>query len=98
MSVSATAVLLSAREAAEQLGVCERTVRRWIAAGQLAAVKQGRAFRIALGDLEPLRRPRPERPTAVVGPPRPVMFRPPLAGEAAALADLARELRAELLR
>jgi excisionase family DNA binding protein len=99
MSVSATAPYLSAREAAEQLGVCERTVRRWIAAGQLAAVKQGRAFRIALGDLEPLRRTVSEQPTAIVQLAVPAVSRPPAAAdEAAELADLARELQDELLR
>lgn len=42
---------LSAHEAADELGVHERTVRRWIAAGILAAVRPGTGksrFRIAI--------------------------------------------------
>jgi excisionase family DNA binding protein len=41
---------LSAREVAVSLGVAERTVRRWIAAGELPARRQGRAFAIELRD------------------------------------------------
>jgi len=38
--------LLSIKEAAKRLGVNERTVRRWIEAGQIRAVKkQGRGGR-----------------------------------------------------
>ena len=39
---------VTAREAAEELGVVERTVRRWIGAGELPAEKQGGAFAIDL--------------------------------------------------
>jgi excisionase family DNA binding protein len=39
---------VTAREAAEELGVVERTVRRWIGAGELAAEKKGGAFVIDL--------------------------------------------------
>jgi excisionase family DNA binding protein len=40
---------LSARAAAARCGVSERTVRRWIAAGLLAADKTGGAFLVDLG-------------------------------------------------
>jgi excisionase family DNA binding protein len=39
---------VTARQAAEELGVVERTVRRWIGAGELPAEKQGGAFVIDL--------------------------------------------------
>ncbi len=39
--------LLSAREAAAQLGVTERTIRRAIARGELVASRHGRAYRIS---------------------------------------------------
>jgi excisionase family DNA binding protein len=42
--------LYNAREVAEALGVTERTVRRWITAGQLPAIKAGRAFQIRIED------------------------------------------------
>jgi excisionase family DNA binding protein len=41
---------VTARQAAEALGVTERTVRRWIENGRLPAKKVGRSFRIALDD------------------------------------------------
>lgn len=53
MTVSALPLYLSAREAAARCGVDERTVRRWIASGRLAADKCGGTFRIALLDLTP---------------------------------------------
>ncbi|TML58514.1 MAG: helix-turn-helix domain-containing protein [Actinobacteria bacterium] len=37
-------------EVAVRLGVAERTVRRWIAAGELPAHRDGRAFAIRLRD------------------------------------------------
>jgi excisionase family DNA binding protein len=40
--------VVTAREAAEELGVVERTVRRWIGAGELPAEKRGGAFVIDL--------------------------------------------------
>lgn len=40
--------LVSAVEAAEALGVSERTIRRWIHAGVLTGVRTGRAFEIDL--------------------------------------------------
>lgn len=44
--------LLSAHAAAARLGVSDRTVRRWIAAGRLRADKAEGEFRIALEDLD----------------------------------------------
>jgi excisionase family DNA binding protein len=38
----------TARQTADELGVAERTVRRWISSGDLAAEKQGGAFLIDL--------------------------------------------------
>lgn len=39
---------VTAKEAAEELGVVERTVRRWIGCGELPAEKRGGAFVIDL--------------------------------------------------
>jgi excisionase family DNA binding protein len=44
---------LSARAAAELAGVDERTVRRWVQSGQLAADKRGGRFRIPRSALGP---------------------------------------------
>jgi excisionase family DNA binding protein len=41
---------MSAQECALYLGVAERTVRRWIARGDLPAEKRGRSFVIRLAD------------------------------------------------
>jgi excisionase family DNA binding protein len=41
---------VNAREAAEILGVAERSVRRWISTGRLPAVKEGRSFVIKLDE------------------------------------------------
>jgi excisionase family DNA binding protein len=49
---SAPPPLLSAQEVADQLGVAERTVRRWIQSGKLPAKKTGRSFAIRLEDVE----------------------------------------------
>jgi excisionase family DNA binding protein len=38
-------------EVAERLGVCARTVRRWISAGDLIVHRVGHVVRIAEGDL-----------------------------------------------
>ncbi len=43
---------LSARAAAGELGVNERTVRRWIDQGQIAAVKVRGSYRIAVEEIE----------------------------------------------
>lgn len=42
----------SARETAERLGVTERTVRRWIASGDLAAEKEGGIFHVRPWDAD----------------------------------------------
>lgn len=49
---SAARTTYNAQEVAEHLGVAERTVRRWIAAGTLPARKVGRSFEIRVEDLE----------------------------------------------
>ena len=48
--------LVTAREAAEELGVVERTVRRWIGGGELTADKRGGAFVIDLDDAREVHR------------------------------------------
>jgi excisionase family DNA binding protein len=45
---------LSAQEIAEELGVTERTVRRWVAAGLLHASRRGRTFQISLEEARAL--------------------------------------------
>jgi excisionase family DNA binding protein len=62
---AATRSTLSAQQAAEQLGVAERTVRRWIASGQLPAEKTGRSFAIRIEDLERVLGPSVRRRIAV---------------------------------
>src|SRR5581483_1330609 len=58
---------VTAKEAAEELGVVERTVRRWIGAGNLDAEKRGGAFVIDLDAArEVLRRSRSGRTIAAV--------------------------------
>jgi excisionase family DNA binding protein len=44
---------VSAAEAGRLCGVTERTVRRWVAAGHLAADMSGPTLRIAVADLQP---------------------------------------------
>ena len=44
---------LSARQAAARCGVSERTLRRWIVSGRLAAAQENGAFRIKPEDLAP---------------------------------------------
>ena len=58
---SSVSAVLSAREAAESLGVDERTVRRAIARGALPAEKHGRSFHIPIEAIEAYRRGGPER-------------------------------------
>ena len=43
--------LLSVAEVAEVMGICERTVRRRIASGDLPALRDGRALRVRPSDL-----------------------------------------------
>lgn len=42
--------LLTAQEVARQLGVADKTIRRWIADGRLPAEKHGTVYAIRLGD------------------------------------------------
>jgi excisionase family DNA binding protein len=55
-SIASPVRYLTAREAAGYCRVSTKTVLRWLESGRLQAEKRGRAFRIALADLEPLRR------------------------------------------
>lgn len=50
---AAAPIYLSARDAAARCGVSERTVRRWIVKGRLAADRDGREFRISPDALNP---------------------------------------------
>src|SRR5687768_6444992 len=63
---------MSARDAGARLNLSERTIRRAITRGELAAVKRGTSFRIAAADLEryATRRTRPEVPLTPPGPVR----------------------------
>src|SRR3954470_1618861 len=47
--------ILSAREAAAELGISERTIRRAILRGELAAIKEGRSFNITSAALDDYR-------------------------------------------
>ena len=51
---------LSLTEAAERAGLHYMTVYRYVRTGRLPATRQGREWRVALGDLDALRSP-PER-------------------------------------
>lgn len=48
----AAAPLLSIKQAATRLGVCTKTLIRWIEAGDLPAFKIGRQWRISRKDLD----------------------------------------------
>ena len=48
----ANATYLSVKEVAELFRICPKTVRRWIAAGELPATRLGRDYRIARSDLK----------------------------------------------
>ncbi|HYO30093.1 MAG TPA: helix-turn-helix domain-containing protein, partial [Thermomicrobiales bacterium] len=58
---SSVSAVLSPREAAESLGVDERTIRQAIARGVLPAEKHGRSFHIPVEAIEAYRRGVPER-------------------------------------
>jgi excisionase family DNA binding protein len=62
---SAAAATLSAQQVAEQIGVAERTVRRWISNGTLPAKKTGRSFEIRIEDVERVAGPSIRRRVAV---------------------------------
>lgn len=49
-----TATYLSVRQVADLFSVCTKTVRRWIASGDLPATKLGHDWRIARSDLKAL--------------------------------------------
>ena len=94
---------VSAHQAAARCGVSERTVRRWIARGRLAADKHAGVYRVALEDVGALA-------AALHGPPADSaadsghLADDAAAGPASAAADsghwaaLVRDLQAELLR
>lgn len=46
------ATYLSVRQIADLFGVCPKTVRRWIARGDLPATRLGRDWRVARSDLK----------------------------------------------
>ena len=48
--------MLTVEEVANEFRVCTRSVRRWIAEGDLAIHKFGRAIRVARGDLDAFKR------------------------------------------
>ncbi len=50
--------MLSVSKVAVELGVCERSVRRWIASEELPVHRFGRSIRIARSDLEAFKRAR----------------------------------------
>ena len=55
MSTDARRYMVSPEEAAEMLGVCPETVRRWIRCGKLRASKLSRkTIRVRVADLDTL--------------------------------------------
>ena len=44
--------LLSLQEVAQQTGMSEKTIRRWIKSGELPAIELGGRYRIARSDLQ----------------------------------------------
>lgn len=54
ISKSPRTQLLTIRQVADHLQVCERTVRRWIQEGKLRAMRIGRGWRIHPRDLDRL--------------------------------------------
>jgi excisionase family DNA binding protein len=51
MPTTSLPILLSVRDAADRLGVSTKTIRRWIASGELPHYRLGRSIRIAESDL-----------------------------------------------
>src|SRR5215211_4282146 len=84
---------VSITEAAVLAGVSERTVRRWVTRGHLTAARRGQALMIATAELADVRRHAGGHPDGHVPPGADTS-----AAEACHLADLVRELQAELLR
>ena len=60
------ATYLSVKEVADLFRTCPKTVRRWIAAGELPATRLGRDYRIARSDLRALALARTSRGIADV--------------------------------
>ena len=104
---------VSAHQAAARFGVNEKTVRRWIAAGKLRADKRDGVYQVSLEEVAALcgQRRGVGGPEAAVGGqaaapdtgpsgscPDPVADTPRPDAAAAHLADLVRELNAELVR
>lgn len=56
---------VSIKEVADTLSVNERTIRRWISAGDLSAHRVGRQWRISLQDIEAFLSARYNRADAV---------------------------------
>ena len=83
--------VVNAREAAEILGIAERTIRRWIAAGLLPATKEGRSYGLRLHDARELRQ-RSRGVTAARG--RDELLE--LRGRYAEMRDRVRELESQL--
>lgn len=55
------AALLSVKDVANFYRICPKTVRRWIASGQLPAIRLGRDWRIARDDLKRMAQSRGDR-------------------------------------
>jgi len=102
------AAYMSARQAAAYCGVSEKTVRRWIASGKLAAQRDGASFKIAADSLYALQargnghaadRSHPHVDIAAdsraAGAAPPDMSASPAAAEAAHLAALVAQLHRE---
>src|SRR5438046_2070119 len=66
---------VSAREVAIALGLSERTIRRAIRRGELAATKQGRRYQIAVEEMERYRS-QGDRPGLSARPPLTLLTRP----------------------
>ena len=56
--------VLTVKDIAKQLRVAEKTVRNWIASGDLAAFDLGRGYRIKRGDYDNFLRNRYRRPSS----------------------------------
>src|SRR5215207_4505238 len=101
MMVSTDDRYLSAEEAAQYCRVSTKTVLRWLDAGTLTADKVGRAYRIAVRDLEPLRRLETgHTPDTRQSQTAPTLDATPTIAdtEAPHLAALVRDLQAQLLQ
>lgn len=63
--MSRATAYISLQQAAEQLGVSDKTIRNWIATGRLTGYRAGpRMLRVRQEELEAIMRP---IPTAVIG-------------------------------